>query len=164
MKICRICKSKKELYQFYKDIKSKDKLRSLCKICDNKRKKEWKIKNPLQAQLTGRKNRNEWRRKHRAKNRDHQLYTKYGINSEIYNNMVKKQDNKCAICKKEEWVMDSRFNKIRSLSIDHCHETKKVRGLLCTNCNHGLGSFKDNINSLLNAIDYLNQSKRIPGC
>lgn len=44
----------------------------------------------------------------------------------------------------------------RRLFVDHNHETKKVRGLLCTNCNAGLGMFKDSIEKLELAIDYLN--------
>ena len=44
----------------------------------------------------------------------------------------------------------------QKLSIDHCHKTGKVRGLLCKHCNHGLGKFKDDVNLLKIAIDYLN--------
>jgi hypothetical protein len=43
----------------------------------------------------------------------------------------------------------------RSLNIDHCHTTGKVRGLLCDNCNKGLGLFKDNPDLLNNAVKYL---------
>ena len=39
--------------------------------------------------------------------------------------------------------------------MDHCHKTKKIRGLLCHTCNSGLGMFKDNIEYLKNAIKYL---------
>jgi hypothetical protein len=42
-----------------------------------------------------------------------------------------------------------------SLSVDHCHATGKIRGLLCTKCNQGLGSFENNVEWLQNAIDYL---------
>ena len=47
----------------------------------------------------------------------------------------------------------------RNLCVDHCHTTGKVRGLLCDNCNVGLGRFKDNITLLEKAIKYLNDSK-----
>lgn len=53
----------------------------------------------------------------------------------------------CQICGKT----DNR----RSLAIDHCHDTNKVRGLLCDDCNVGLGHFRDNIDYLQSAIDYL---------
>ena len=59
-----------------------------------------------------------------------------------------KQNNKCAICD----------NTFEILAVDHCHTTNKVRGLLCTNCNNGLGRFKDNIQFLKNAIKYLKQN------
>ena len=62
--------------------------------------------------------------------------------------MKEKQDYKCAICKEV----------FELLAVDHCHETNKVRGLLCTNCNNGLGRFKDNIQFLNNAIKYLREN------
>ncbi len=66
------------------------------------------------------------------------------------------QKHVCAICKKEETVKNR--GKIRCLAIDHCHTTGKVRGLLCSRCNTGLGLFKDNPEYLQNAITYLYNS------
>lgn len=48
-----------------------------------------------------------------------------------------------------------------TLFVDHCHDKKKVRGMLCNNCNTGLGYFKDDTTRLQRAIDYLN-GKTIP--
>ncbi len=78
----------------------------------------------------------------------------YGITLEDYNLMLEKQNGKCAICKNE---VTNKFSKgkIHNLSVDHCHKTGKVRGLLCRKCNQGLGSFAENILSLENAIKYL---------
>jgi hypothetical protein len=64
-----------------------------------------------------------------------------------YDNMLKAQNGVCAICKQPE---DS-----RGLAVDHCHTTKKNRALLCFRCNAGLGQFKDNIEYLQAAIEYL---------
>jgi len=64
-----------------------------------------------------------------------------------------KQNGKCAICKKPETRKTG--NKIRELSIDHCHKTGKVRGLLCDSCNNGLGRFKDSVKLLESALKYL---------
>lgn len=69
----------------------------------------------------------------------------YGINLEDYNRLYTQQDGKCAICKNWEEV----------LSVDHCHDTERVRALLCGTCNFGLGAFKDKIELLRKAIEYL---------
>jgi hypothetical protein len=58
------------------------------------------------------------------------------------------QKNVCALCKKGE-------SSGKQLSIDHCHTTGKIRGLLCSRCNLGLGLFKDNQEVLAAAIKYL---------
>lgn len=60
--------------------------------------------------------------------------------------MNKRQHGRCAICRKKP--------KGR-LHVDHCHKRLFVRGLLCAQCNHGLGLFYDNIKSLQSAITYL---------
>jgi hypothetical protein len=78
------------------------------------------------------------------------LCKKYNITLEQYNEIVNKYDGKCHICKSEE--SRKGFN---DLCIDHCHDTLKVRGLLCNSCNVGLGCFKDNPELLKKAIDYL---------
>jgi hypothetical protein len=71
----------------------------------------------------------------------------YGISVEEYDEMFESQNGSCWICRKEEGV--------KSLCIDHDHETNQVRGLLCITCNKGLGDFQDNIEFLNRAIDYL---------
>ncbi len=78
---------------------------------------------------------------------------KFGIGLLEYEAMSKAQDGKCKLCGREERT------KQRRLAIDHCHETLKVRGLLCHHCNTGLGNFKDDIELLRNAIAYLESSK-----
>lgn len=66
--------------------------------------------------------------------------------------LTKKQDGLCAIC-------DDAFNYKRKRVLDHCHNTGEVRGLLCYNCNLGLGMFKDDVDKLNRAIIYLSQFK-----
>ena len=61
------------------------------------------------------------------------------------------QNKNCNICGKE---LDKKC-------IDHCHETKKIRGVLCNNCNTALGLFKDNVSVMKDAILYLEQSKQL---
>ena len=69
--------------------------------------------------------------------------------------MLEKQNGVCAICEQKETVIDKRINKVRRLSVDHDHKTRKVRGLLCAKCNHLLGNINDNIKILNRSILYL---------
>lgn len=92
---------------------------------------------------------NLWYIKNREKIKNEKIIKKYNITLEDYNNLLLKQDNCCAICKIN--VKDLK----KSLNIDHDHITSKVRGLLCSNCNTGIGLFKDNKKILLEAINYL---------
>lgn len=57
----------------------------------------------------------------------------------------------CAICGK----LPGKTNGGRPLAVDHDHKTGRVRGLLCENCNNGLGRFKDNPAFLREAVGYL---------
>lgn len=81
---------------------------------------------------------------------------RYNITPQEYEAMLEAQNYKCAICNKNA-EDNKRGNKIQSLNIDHCHKTKQVRGLLCHQCNSGLGHFKDNTEFLLKAVDYLHK-------
>jgi len=72
----------------------------------------------------------------------------YGLSIEDETVLLKKQNNACAICKKL-FQTDSDYH------VDHCHDTKKVRGLLCPSCNKGLGLFKDNPTALKAAAAYV---------
>lgn len=83
------------------------------------------------------------------RNREKQFQDKYGLTVEQYEIMCLMQNNLCAICCEEPE---------ENLHVDHDHVTGEVRGLLCNNCNNGLGRFKDNIESLENAILYLRVS------
>lgn len=81
--------------------------------------------------------------------KDNYLIRNYGITSSEYDEMLEAQNGVCAICGQDEQV------KTRGLSVDHCHTTGKVRGLLCSYCNMGLGLFKDDTEVLINAVKYL---------
>lgn len=75
------------------------------------------------------------------------------ITKEDYNLMYHLQDGKCKICSRHQ----SKLKK--SLSIDHCHKTGKIRGLLCHNCNAAIGLLKEDINAIESAIIYLKLSR-----
>lgn len=78
--------------------------------------------------------------------REKQLLWRYGLTPAQFEEMLLKQEGKCAIC-----LIPSE----KRLHIDHCHKTGKVRGLLCGNCNMALGLFKDNEQLLIAASVYL---------
>jgi len=77
------------------------------------------------------------------------LKRKFKITIEQYISMFEKQNGCCIICGTHQ----SKLKK--ALAVDHNHDTNKIRGLLCDTCNKGLGMFHDDINHLLNAIEYL---------
>jgi len=83
--------------------------------------------------------------------RDAKLRHYFGITIETYNDMLARQFGRCAICKTTNW--GGRWN---SPCVDHCHLTGKIRGLLCLLCNRGLGNFRDNVDLLQAASEYLN--------
>jgi len=90
----------------------------------------------------------EWRKRNPTKAKNADLKRDFGIDIEQYESMVEAQGGLCAICGN----CDPSF----SLAVDHNHDTGKVRGLLCSNCNNGLGRFKDDPDRLRRAADYLN--------
>ena len=86
----------------------------------------------------------------RPSSRSGQLMRTYGIDEVQYDELLDQQGGGCAIC-------GSRPNGKR-LAVDHCHDTGRVRGLLCSNCNLGLGNFQDSKGLLRKAYHYLRQS------
>ena len=78
-------------------------------------------------------------------------FYKYDITEDEYNDMFMAQNGKCLICGKHQSEIKT------ALHIDHCHETGKVRGLLCHRCNIGIGLLEDDIENLRCAILYLNK-------
>lgn len=77
-----------------------------------------------------------------------------------YSRLMKEQQSVCAICKQPESVLHKKTKQPIALAVDHCHTTNKIRGLLCSKCNMGLGLFYDNIELFESAIDYLIHHKR----
>jgi hypothetical protein len=86
--------------------------------------------------------------------RNAQYLKKYGITLEQFEKMSEQQNHLCLICKKPETHTRRKDGKC-FLHVDHCHLTGKVRGLLCLNCNVGLGKFSDSREMLLMAVAYL---------
>ena len=80
-----------------------------------------------------------------TKRRSYALKQKYGLTLDEYDTMMTNQKGGCAICN----------DGAKRLHVDHCHKTGAVRGLLCSNCNTSLGKFGDNVETLRNAVRYL---------
>lgn len=93
----------------------------------------------------------EYNRQWAINNKDYYLLKQYGITHEEFKRILISQNNLCAICNKN-------LNERRWMYLDHCHNTNKVRGILCFNCNTAIGSFRDSIDLLKNAIKYLEKS------
>lgn len=127
---CPKCNQTKPLDNFCKDKYTAFGVSIYCKICDREKGK-LRYKN------------------HKDKHINNRLRKKFGITLNEYHDLLKQQNGVCAICgnpPKENKPM---------LSVDHDHKTKKLRGILCSSCNQGIGLFHDNIEHLANAIKYL---------
>ena len=74
----------------------------------------------------------------------------YGISLEQYEEMLQNQGHGCAICGAKRPSERTKY-----FAVDHCHNTGRVRGLLCTKCNRGLGLFNDKTDVLQKAVKYL---------
>jgi len=83
---------------------------------------------------------------------------RYGLTPIQYDEMLSAQGGVCYICKTDNKQLVTRSGEYRDLPVDHCHKTGKVRGILCSDCNRGLGSFKDDTGRLKAAIDYLDRA------
>lgn len=86
------------------------------------------------------------------RSRKSQLLIKYGLTPDQYDEMLKAQNGVCKICKQPPGLGSTKGN---VLYVDHCHESNKIRGLLCHHCNLMLGNAKDNVEILKAAIAYL---------
>lgn len=115
MKICTKCKNNYSLEFFHKNKTSKNGRHSQCKFCINQKRKTIRDATDVNT----------------IRNRNYM--NKYGITLEEYTVKFLNQNGMCAICNKQDGL----------LVVDHCHYTKKVRGLLCHGCNTRLNALED---------------------
>ncbi len=148
VKLCPVCKTKKcascnkikLLKNFYQDANITNGFAAYCTSCDKEKKKNSYIKD---------------KSIHRRRN----LKRTYNITLDEYDRLFEVQNGVCAICGKKE-TRRNKYN-VWHLAVDHSHESGKVRGLLCGNCNSMLGFVKDKPDLLLKAYFYLNKIGRI---
>lgn len=131
MKKCHKCKIAQPYKNFHSSSHKKGYIAYDCKKCRSESRKKYYNKN-----------RDEISKKASIK---HRMNT-YGITEEQYNDILLSQNSLCAICKKPN---------DKTLHVDHNHKTGKIRGLLCSGCNTGIGFFNEDIDSLTNAVKYL---------
>lgn len=112
---CRVCGVEKPQSEFYQ--REAGRLRTECRDCWRAKARQWANANPDQKKAQG------WRKHLRS----------YGLTPENYDELLATQDNRCAICRREN------PHPQRRMATDHCHATGMVRGVLCTKCNAMLG-------------------------
>lgn len=133
---CIECGLEKELKYFYKKPLLKIGHDRKCKRCRNLKTDDWEAKP-----------------ENRLKRREYYYQRQYKMSLEDRKKFKELHGYKCNIC----GITEEQHK--RSLFIDHDHITGKVRGLLCDNHNKGLGVFKDSIDHLLKAVEYLKEVK-----
>ena len=141
-KQCPKCREVLPTSSFQKNKTAKDGLQYHCKVC----RKQMDCREEHRAQHRKRYHENK------ENYRNSTYKRKYGISLDEYEKLLTEQHGLCAICSGE-------CPSKRSLAVDHDHATGKVRGLLCANCNRGLGMFKDKIQALEKAITYLEKAQ-----
>jgi len=158
MKRCKKCGQVKPLSEFYRAKGAADGYRNDCRVCNLAAKKlryqadpETEIARVKAWQRANRDRHNEYQREYRATNREAMreghLRRTFGITQADYEAILQMQRGGCAICGKPPGKI--------SLHVDHDHATGEVRGLLCVGCNNALGQFRDDLELLARASDYL---------
>lgn len=147
-KICPKCGIDKPFEQYPKNKRTKHGIGSYCLECSaNSVRARRRTPEGQEAHRAASK---RWREANLDRHADNNAKRNYGVGHGTYESMLTAQDGRCAICETREPGAG-----LRRFHIDHCHNSKEVRGLLCDLCNRGLGHFKDDPQLLTKAINYL---------
>lgn len=160
-KCCGACKVELNISEFCRSRRTKDGLNRVCKACDGIYKAAYREKqkqDPIKA-AASREYQRIWHRRDRAENgpANGQLAL-YNIKREDWRRMWGDQDGRCAICGA------ALRRGTGGAAVDHCHDTGRVRGLLCVRCNTGLGCFEDSPALMQTAISYIQNYGVVNGC
>lgn len=142
-RICFNCGVRKKIDKFAKQAECTDGRAGICHKCRAAQSKKYRREHPV------------YERKRQKYNSIYAGCKRAGISTKQYFEMFRAQNGKCAICGVSHLELD------RLLSIDHDHNVEIIRGLLCNNCNAGLGLFRDNPNMLASAIKYLEKYTKV---
>lgn len=140
-KVCNKCGTEKSAESFFKDSGISDGRATICKECKLSSTMEWRSKNRERYNATMR----AYHKKHYTKFR----LLRYNLSEKDYLNLLEEQKHVCAICENPP-------SKTRPLVVDHCHETGRIRGLLCYGCNRALHTI-DNKDLFVKAMNYINK-------
>ena len=160
--------NKEKIASYSKEYRKKNKEKISARDKAYKQTEEYKKNRPIYTKQYRKKNKEKIAAQvsgHYYKNKKHKMSVyrqrQYGITPEDYDIMLKEQNYKCKICSikfNTNYNRESKKDYAHAQQLDHCHTTNKVRGILCPFCNKGLGHFKDNTESLTNAITYLEEA------
>lgn len=149
---CRSCKEDKPRSEYHDQPTSKRGHCLDCKDCRREYNKNRRTGPKRQEILDKKKAHHKFYRETAI---DRYREKRFGLTREDYDSLLKEQEGGCAICKSTN--PKGRYKE--RFSVDHCHETGQVRGLLCNTCNLGIGHMKDDPNLLRAAIAYLEASR-----
>jgi len=168
---CLKCDNDLDKTMFSKDSTRKTGHHPYCRICRNKlhefrRKKIMEENGERQEKIRAydRKRYANGKKKQtkeqiRKASRNFSLKFYYGITHEEYLEIYENQKGLCAICEKPETRKEKTTGKTKWLSVDHCHDTGRIRGLLCSKCNNAIGLLGDNYEGVKKALDYLQEKE-----
>lgn len=138
-KQCRRCNKFKPVSEFWGNKENRDGMQHSCKPCAKAR--VYSYRTTTQGHI----------RTAVARRKSH--LSKFRLTEQDYEDMLFKQDGRCALCRRPETLRMR--GKLRRLAVDHCHKSGKVRGLLCCDCNQGIGKLRDDPKLLRKAADYI---------
>lgn len=145
-KVCKKCGIEKQITDYNLHLGNSDLHRHECKQCQ-------KVNASAHHQLVKEKEkprRKEYYENNKKSAHGAHLKKKFNIDRVEYEEILKKQNGKCAIC-----GTDKPGGKYLNFPVDHDHATGKIRALLCSPCNTGMGHFKDSPTLLRKAAEYL---------
>lgn len=155
---CRGCTAEKPITEFYRASGQKQGHQSRCRDCQKKRVQKYWQANRARRMESARRWRQRSKEQMQAYERARSLRS-YGYSQTQYEQKLAAQNGCCPICGRTPAEAPNR--KSQRFPIDHDHATGQIRDLLCINCNSGLGSFKDDIERLLAAVEYLRRWKAV---
>lgn len=121
-----------------------------CRPCNLEYNRTRRAANPTEARDYIKAQRAKKPEQYAAYSRKHLLKKNFGLTTEAYDLMLDAQSGVCAICKSE-------CTKGYRLAVDHDHKTGRIRALLCSGCNLGIGNFRESPDVLAAAVEYLQQ-------